>query len=134
MKPPFAPPEPRLLANVCVDWPNSGFVRLLLGIEPYYPKEGNGRPPVGLSMMLRIYFVQHWFNLSNPAAEEPLYDSPALRRFAGVDLGCAPVPDETTNRRSRRGGQPRGRAVRIFKTRALVQTAAGVGLKTGPWR
>ena len=46
--------------------------------------------------MLRIYFLQHWFNLSDPAAEEALYDSPALRRFAGVDLGGAPAPDETT--------------------------------------
>jgi IS5 family transposase len=65
-------------------------------IEPYYPKEGSGRPPVGLSIMLRIYFLQHWFNLSDPAAEEALYDSPALRRFAGVDLGRAAAPDETT--------------------------------------
>ena len=65
-------------------------------IEPHYPKEGNGRPPVGLGIMLRIYFLQHWFNLSDPAAEEALYDSPALRRFAGVDLGRAAAPDETT--------------------------------------
>jgi IS5 family transposase len=65
-------------------------------IEPHYPKEGNGRPPVGLGIMLRIYFLQHWFNLSDPAAEEVLYDSPALRRFAGVDLGRAAAPDETT--------------------------------------
>ncbi len=65
-------------------------------IEPYYPKGENGRPPVGLSVMLRIYFLQHWFNLSDPAAEEALYDSAALRRFAGVDLGRAPAPDETT--------------------------------------
>ena len=65
-------------------------------IAPHYPKEGNGRPPVGLSIMLRIYFLQHWFNLSDPGAEEALYDSPALRRFAGVDLGRAAAPDETT--------------------------------------
>ena len=65
-------------------------------IEPYYPREGNGRPPVGLSIMLRIYFLQHWFNLSDPAAEEALYDSAALRRFPGVDLGRAAAPDETT--------------------------------------
>ena len=65
-------------------------------IEPHYPKEGKGRPPVGLSIMLRIYFLQHWFNLSDPGAEEALYDSPALRRFAGVDLGRAAGPDETT--------------------------------------
>ena len=65
-------------------------------IAPHYPQEGNGRPPVGLSIMLRIYFLQHWFNLSDPGAEEALYDSPALRRFAGVDLGRAAAPDETT--------------------------------------
>jgi len=65
-------------------------------IEPYYPKEGRGRPPVGLRIMLRIYFLQHWFNLSDPAAEEALYDSPALRRFVGVDLGRTAAPDETT--------------------------------------
>ncbi len=65
-------------------------------IAPYYPKAGNGRPPIGLGIMLRIYFLQHWFNLSDPAAEEALYDSAALRRFAGVDLGRAPAPDETT--------------------------------------
>ena len=65
-------------------------------IEPYYPKAGNGRPPVGLSILLRVYFLQHWFNLSDPGAEEALYDSPVLRGFAGVDLGRAPAPDETT--------------------------------------
>jgi transposase, IS5 family len=65
-------------------------------IAPHYPKGENGRPPVGLGVMLRVYFLQHWFNLSDPGAEEALYDSPALRRFAGVDLGRAPAPDETT--------------------------------------
>jgi IS5 family transposase len=65
-------------------------------IEPFYPRPGNGRPPVGLERMLRIYFLQHWFNLSDPAVEEALYDSQAMRRFAGIDLGREPVPDETT--------------------------------------
>jgi len=65
-------------------------------IEPHYPKGENGRPPVGLGIMLRVYFVQQWFNLSDPGAEEALYESPALRRFTGVDLGRAPAPDETT--------------------------------------
>jgi IS5 family transposase len=65
-------------------------------IEPHYPKGENGRPPLGLSIMLRIYFLQHWFNLSDRAAEEALYDSAALRGFAGVDLGRAPAPDEAT--------------------------------------
>ncbi len=66
-------------------------------IEPFYPQpEGAGRPPVGLERMLRIHFLQHWFNLSDPAVEEALYDSRAMRRFVGIDLGREPVPDETT--------------------------------------
>jgi IS5 family transposase len=65
-------------------------------VESHYPKGENGRPPVGLSIMLRVYFLQQWFNLSDPGAEEALYESPVLRRFAGVDLGRAPAPDEST--------------------------------------
>jgi IS5 family transposase len=65
-------------------------------VEPYYPKGENGRPPIGLSIMLRVYFLQQWFNLSDPGAEDALYESPALRRFAGIDLGRAPAPDEST--------------------------------------
>jgi IS5 family transposase len=65
-------------------------------IEPHYPKAGNGRPPVGVERMLRIYFLQQWFNLSDPGVEEALYDSVVLRQFAGIDLGQEPVPDETT--------------------------------------
>lgn len=66
-------------------------------IEPFYPKpESAGRPPVGLERMLRIHFLQHWFNLSDPAVEETLYDSRAMRQFVGIDLGREPVPDETT--------------------------------------
>src|SRR6478609_3800722 len=56
-------------------------------IEPRYPKPGNGRPPVGVERMLRIYFLQQWFNLSDPAVEETLYDSRAMRDFVGIDLG-----------------------------------------------
>jgi IS5 family transposase len=66
-------------------------------IEPYYPKpEGAGRRPVGIERMLRIHFLQHWFDLSDPGAEEALYDSRAMRSFVGIDLGREPVPDETT--------------------------------------
>ena len=65
-------------------------------IAPFYPKPGNGRPPVGVERMLRLYFLQQWFNLSDPAVEEALYDSLAMRRFVGIDLGREPVPDETT--------------------------------------
>src|ERR1700739_4313863 len=65
-------------------------------VEPHYPKGENGRPPVGLSIMLRVYFLQQWFNLSDPGAEDALYESPVLRHFVGIDLGRAPVPDEST--------------------------------------
>jgi IS5 family transposase len=65
-------------------------------VEPLYAKAGNGRRPVGLGIMLRTYFVQQWFNLSDPGVEEALCESAALRRFVGVDLGVAPAPDETT--------------------------------------
>jgi IS5 family transposase len=65
-------------------------------IEPFYPKAGNGRPPVRVERMLRIYFLQQWFNLSDPAMEEALYDSLAMRDFVGIDLGREPAPDETT--------------------------------------
>ena len=65
-------------------------------VEPHYAKAGNGRRPVGLALMLRTYFLQQWFNLSDPGVEEALYESPVLRRFVGVDLGVAAPPDETT--------------------------------------
>ncbi len=66
-------------------------------IKPYYPKpKGAGRRPVGLERMLRIHFLQHWFELSDPGVEETLYDSRAMRAFVGIDLGKEPVPDETT--------------------------------------
>ncbi len=65
-------------------------------IAPHYPKGENGRPPVGLERMLRITFLQQWFDLSDPGAEEALYGSQAMCRFVGIDLGREPVPDETT--------------------------------------
>jgi IS5 family transposase len=66
-------------------------------IEPFYPKnDGAGRPTVGLERMLRVYFLQQWFNLSDPAVEEALYDSRAMRAFVGIDLGREGAPEETT--------------------------------------
>jgi transposase, IS5 family len=77
--------------NQVIPW-----ARLLALIEPHYPKPGNGRPPKGLEIMLRMYFLQHWFNLSDPAVEEALYDSLAMRAFVGIDLGRDAAPDEST--------------------------------------
>ncbi len=70
---------------------------LVAAIEPGYPKaEGPGRPPVGVERRLRLHCLQQWFTLSDPAVEEALYDSRAMRQFVGIDLGREPVPDETT--------------------------------------
>ena len=66
--------------------------RLIALIEPHYPKPGRGRPPLGLEKMLRIYFLQHWFDLSDPAAEDAIYDSQSMRRFVGIELGEDRVP------------------------------------------
>jgi IS5 family transposase len=73
------------------------WAELVAAIEPVYPKaEGPGRPPIGVERMLRLHCLQQWFNLSDPAVEEALYDSRAMRQFVGIDLGREPVPDETT--------------------------------------
>jgi len=73
------------------------WAELVAVIEPIYPKaDGPGRPPIGIERMLRLHCLQQWFNLSDPAVEEALYDSRAMRQFVGIDLGREPVPDETT--------------------------------------
>ena len=78
--------------NRVVPW-----AELVAVIQPVYPKaNGAGRPPVGIERMLRLHCLQQWFNLSDPAVEEALYDSRAMRQFVGIDLGREPVPDETT--------------------------------------
>ena len=65
-------------------------------IEPHYPKAGNGRPPIGIERMLRMYLVANWFNLADEACEDALYDIPAFRDFCQIDLGRERVPDATT--------------------------------------
>jgi transposase, IS5 family len=69
---------------------------LLKIIEKYYPKAGNGRQPMPLSRMLRIYFMQQWYSLSDPGMEDALYDIESMRRFAEIDLDVDVIPDETT--------------------------------------
>jgi IS5 family transposase len=100
-------------------------------VEPYYPKKGNGRPPIGLERMLRIHFLQHWFNLADLACEEALYDSVSLRRFAGIDLGSEPVPDATTLLKFRRLLEQHKLAERLFAEVGRVLQGSGMTLKTG---
>ena len=88
--------------------------RLIALIEPHYPKAGQGRQPLGLEKMLRIYFLQQWFNLSDPQAEDAIYDSESMRRFARVELGDEVVPDESTILRFRHLLERHGLTQAIF--------------------
>ena len=67
-----------------------------MSYEPHYPKAGNGRPPVGLERMLRMYLLANWFNLGDEACEDALYDIAAFRDFCRIDLGRERAPDATT--------------------------------------
>jgi IS5 family transposase len=90
-------------------------------IDPHYPKAGNGTQPMPLERMLRIHFMQHWFNLSDPAAEDSLYDSESMRRFARIELAEDKVPDETTILRFRHLLEQHGLSQQIFaKVGALL--------------
>jgi IS5 family transposase len=100
-------------------------------IEPFYPKPGNGRPPIGLERMLRMYFVQHWFNLADMACEDALLDSTALRRFVGIDLGRERVPDATTLLKFRRLLEKHKLGEALFAKVGEVLQARGLKVGTG---
>jgi len=100
-------------------------------IEPHYPKAGNGRPPVGLERMLRMYFVQHWFNLADAACEDALLDSPALRRFVGIDLGRERVPDATKLLKFRRRLEKHALGEALFAKVGEVLQAQGMKVGAG---
>jgi IS5 family transposase len=72
------------------------WARLCAVIAPHYPEGRRGRPPIGIERMLRIYFLQQWYSLADEALEDALYDSQAMRTFAGIDLSVEAVPDATT--------------------------------------
>src|ERR1700726_2585802 len=101
----------RFLGEMDAVIPWSRLVRL---IEPHYPKAGQGRQPLGLEKMLRIYLLQLWFDLSDPQAEDAIYDSESMRRFAGVDLADDTIPDETTILRFRHLLERHGLGEAIF--------------------
>ena len=92
------------------------WARLLALILPHYPTAGNGRRPLPMATMLRVYFLQQWFDLSDPKAEDMLYDSESMRRFARIDLGDDTVPDETTILRFRRILEDNALTLKIFNT------------------
>jgi len=100
-------------------------------IRPHYPKGEGGRPPKGLERMLRMYFVQHWFNLADDACEEALLDSTSLRQFVGIDLGRERVPDGTTLLRFRRLLNDHDLGKQLFAKVGEVLQARGLKVGTG---
>jgi IS5 family transposase len=82
-------------------------------IKRAYPQGHTGRPPVALESMLRIYFLQQWYGLSDPAAEDSLYDTESMRRFVGVDLDS--IPDESTICRFRHRLEREGLTAKLFQ-------------------
>jgi len=70
--------------------------KLVEQIKPHYPEGKRGRPPVGIERMLRVYFLSQWYGLADEALEDAIYDSQAMRNFAGIDLSSESVPDATT--------------------------------------
>jgi transposase, IS5 family len=112
--------------DAIVPWP-----ALCEVIHPYYPRGVGGRPPICLERMLRIHFIQHWFNLADEACEEALYDSASLRRFVGIDLGREPVPDAATMLKFRRLLNEHKLGEQLFAKVGEVLQQSGFKLKTG---
>jgi len=114
--------------NTVVPW-----AQLAAVIEPHYPRATlkGGRPAVGLERMLRIHCLQLWFDLSDPAVEEALYDSRAMRAFVGIDLGREPVPDETTVMRFRHLLEQHELGARLFEEVGRVLQSRGLRMSKG---
>ncbi len=112
--------------NAVIPW-----ARLVALIEPHYPRAGNGRQPMPLERMLRVYFMQQWFDLSDPQAEDALYDIEPMRRFAGVELAEDSVPDETTILRFRHLLEAHRLSEAIFAEVRTLLEERGLLLKSG---
>ena len=100
-------------------------------IEPHYPKKGNGRPPMPMESMLRIYCMQQWYSLSDPAAEEALYDIECMRRFALFELGDDALPDETTILNFRRIIETHNLSERLFNDVNDYLSEQGIHISQG---
>src|SRR5258708_31102548 len=103
-------------------------------IEPHYPKLGpqGGRRPFPLSTMLRIYCLQQWYSLSDPGAEEALYDIQSMRSFCGLELGRDAIPDETTILNFRHLLERHDLTKAIFASATEHLQAGGPPLRGGP--
>jgi len=109
------------------------WAELVALIAPHAPAPGakGGRPPFAVETMLRIHFVQQWFNLSDPAMEEALSDTPMFREFVGLDAGEDNLPDESTILRFRHLLEVHNLSIQILATVNATLTAKGLLLKSG---
>ena len=99
-------------------------------IEPFYPKAGKGRRPYPLSTMFRIHCMQHWYNMSDPAMEDALYEITSMRLFAGLSLDSA-IPDHTTIMNFRHLLEKHQLSRQLFKEVNKWLSSAGIYLKEG---
>ena len=114
--------------NLVVPW-----AELVSLIAPHAPAPGakGGRPPFAVETMLRIHFLQQWFNLSDPAMEEALYDMALFREFVGLDTGDDNLPDESTILRFRHLLEAHNLGLQILATVNATLAAKGLLLKSG---
>jgi IS5 family transposase len=104
---------------------------LLEVIKEYYPKAGNGRQPMPMERMLRVYFMQQWYTLSDPAMEDSLYDIESMRRFAGIDIQADVIPDETTILNFRHLLEKHNLTEKLFEKTQRYLTEKGLLLREG---
>lgn len=108
------------------------WAKLVALIEPHYPKSGRrGRPPMPLESMLRIYFMQQWYALSDPGMEDALYEIESMRRFAGLELIDDALPDETTILKFRRLLERHDLSAQMMNAINAVLSERGALLKGG---
>ncbi|WP_020957730.1 IS5 family transposase, partial [Ralstonia solanacearum] len=98
---------------------------------PHYPRGERGRPPIGLERMLRIYFLQQWYGLSDEGLEDALHDSMAMRAFAGIDLAVEDVPDATTLLKFRRLLNEHDLTRKLFDEIGIMLCERGLMMKEG---
>ena len=102
-----------------------------LRAHPPAPAQMRAHPPFAVETMLRVHFLQQWFNLSDPAMEEALYDTPMFREFAGLDMGEDNLPDESTILRFRHLLEKHSLSLQLLATVNATLTAKGLLLKSG---
>jgi len=100
-------------------------------IRPFYPKGDRGRPPRGIEVMLRMYLVQSWFNLSDAMVEDAIYDSYAIRSFMGLNFHDEQAPDATTLLKFRRLLEEQELGKKMFEAIGQLLESKGCMMRGG---